>query len=175
MLYLSSNLRGGATVFCIQKADAKLVGRSQSLLVFQLMNVPPNNLDHLAVYKNIPERPTARVELAYAPDTKCVICTVYEREDANSIARFDGKSFAFGSSQYDPKTKTRQESWTSWSNIPHVKNELEALCLTVLRASDVFCPGQARSDFPKAVRSPFWAQLAKDMRQLQLVAAVMLI
>ena len=132
----------------------------------------------LGVYKRVPTRPTAFIELGYVMATDAIVCVVYEQQHTprteTTVARIIGPDLELCYPKYDQATQKSVNVWHKWNERPRFQTEVEALCYAVILFSDVGCPNQARSDFPKAIKSTLWSNLLTEMKNLQPVASVML-
>ncbi len=121
----------------------------------------PNNGMIVKTIEKVPKRPTAKIHLVYDVADDITRCVVEERTDKIDAFKYDGIGFEFPN--------------TNLSTIA-IGSVAEAICLSVLQRSDVFCMGQARSDFPKAMKKKaFWEELEQDIKNLHIAASVMLV
>ncbi len=121
----------------------------------------PNHGMIVKTILKVPKRPTAKIHIVYDVADDITRCVVEERTDKTDAFKYDGKEFVFP----NPHLIS-----IAMSSIP------EAICLSVLQRSDVFCMGQARTDFPKAMKKrAFWEELEQDIKNLHVAASVMLV
>ena len=135
----------------------------------------------ISTINGVPYRPTASMILSYHSREDLIVCVTQEvvrdtTHQTKTIA-FDGKDFVFPVTPASVNEKTVEE-WKVWNEIRQkprfpLNNEVEAFCYFTLCMSDVFCAGQARSDFSKALQSPFWIEVMEEMRNFHAVASVM--
>jgi len=149
----------------------------------RFLELPPGKV-LLATHKSIPTRPTAEVDLKFITEINSLDLQVVENKNqpkmVTVVARYNGRLLELRSPKYNSSTQQTEESWRAWNHQhdpnqpPRFQSEEEALCWMTLVASDVGCPGQARADFPIAIKSPLWTALWDEMQRLQAVASVML-
>jgi hypothetical protein len=129
----------------------------------------------------VPHRPTAKMLLIYQSKDDLIVCLTQEvvRETTyqTKTLAFDGENFVFPVTPTSVNEKTDTD-WKAWEFIQQkprflLSNEVEAFCYFTLCMSDVFCAGQARTDFAKVKMSPFWVEVMEEMRTLHPVASVM--
>ncbi len=121
----------------------------------------PNNGMIVKTIEKVPKRPTAKIHLVYDVADDITRCVVEERTDKTDAFKYDGTGFVF------PNVSLTSVAAGSVT---------EAICLSVLQRSDVFCLSQARTDFPKAMKKrAFWEELEQDIKNLHVAASVMLV
>jgi len=126
----------------------------------------------LTTLAGIPTRPTAQVSVFFDPYEQNIFCEIHEGTNKSLAIIYDGQDFSYPLGNGDTD---RNYKLGDFSQLKGVKDDEEALCLVTLQRSDVFCPRQARSDFPKAMKSPFWNNLLNELKSLHSVASIMLV
>src|SRR5271157_6478309 len=92
----------------------------------RFLELPPGKV-LLTTLKNIPERPTAEIELRFVAETNSLNLQVIESKNQpamiNDVARWDGNTLEFCFPKWDENTKEGFDTWSAWDTHKRWSNE----------------------------------------------------